>query len=157
MTEVVIAQKEDIPAWLDLAAEVEALFGPMVGEPSFERALHKNIERGTAFCIREADGPPGSVLLGGLLYSPKPPLYTIGWLAVARSYRRQGIGQRLVRHVLDLAKAPAEFMVTTFGADNPEGEPARRFYEHLGFHPAELTAPGPEGGSRQIFRRFSST
>lgn len=152
MTEIVIAQKEDIPAWLDLAREVEALFGPLVGELSFQRALQKNIERGTALCARETNGPPGAALLGGLLFSPKPPRYLIGWLAVARSHRRQGIGQMLVRHVLDLAETPAELVVTTFGADHPDGEPARRFYEQLGFHAAELAAPGPEGGSRQIFR-----
>jgi ribosomal protein S18 acetylase RimI-like enzyme len=152
MSDVVVAQIEDIPAWLNLAGEVEALFGPMVGEPGFQRALQKNIERGTALCIRETDGPPGAALLGGLLFSPKPPRYTIGWLAVAQAYRRRGIGQRLVRHVLDLAETPAEFVVTTFGADNPDGEPARRFYEQLGFHPAEPAAPGPEGGSRQTFR-----
>ena len=153
MTVIVAAQNEDIPAWLDLAREVEPLFGPLVGEPSFQRALQKNIERGTALCIREADGSPGAPLLGGLLFSPKPPHYTIGWLAVSQPHRRQGIGQRLVRHVLDLAAAPADFKVTTFGADNPHGEPARRFYEKLGFYPAEPADPGPEGGSRQIFRR----
>ena len=144
---------EDFPAWLVLAAEVEALFGPMAGEPAFERALKKNIARGTALCVREADGPPGAALLGGLFYSPKPERTTISWLAVAGSQRRQGIGGKLVRRVLDLAKTPTEFVVTTFGEDNPEGQAARRFYEQLGFHAAEMTTLGPEGGSRQIFRR----
>jgi len=30
---------------------------------------------------------------------------------------------------------------------------ARVFYERLGFVPAEAEAPGPEGGSRQIYRK----
>lgn len=152
MLEIVVAQQEDISAWLELAREVEPLFGPMVREPSFLRALQKNIDRGTAFCIRQADGPPGAPLMGGLLFSPKPPRYTIGWLAVAHSHRRQGIGEKLVRYVLALAEAPAEFVVTTFGKDHPGGEAARCFYEKLGFSPAESAPPGPEGGSRQIFR-----
>jgi GNAT superfamily N-acetyltransferase len=154
MTSVVMAQTEDIPAWLNLAAEVEPLFGPMVNEPSFLRALHKNIAQGTAFCVRDADGPPGVSLLGGLLFSPKPPVYTIGWLAVTQQYRRHGIGQRLVEYVLDLVTPPAELVVTTFGADNVAGEPARRFYERMGFHAAEAAPDGPEGGSRQVFRRI---
>ncbi len=153
MRQVVAAQPEDIPAWLHLAAEVEPLFGPLVSNASFHRALRRNVERGTAFCVREADGPPGVPLLGGLLFSPKPPIYTIGWLAVAQQYRRRGIGQRLVEHVLGLVEAPAELVVTTFGADHPAGEPARRFYERMGFHAAEPAPNGPEGGSRQVYRR----
>lgn len=126
---VVSAQLEDIPAWLILAAEVEHLFGPMVSEPAFQRALHKNIERGTAFCARVADGQPGIPLLGGLLFAPRPPVYTIGWLAVAQQHRRHGIGQRLIEHVLRLVELPAELVVTTFGKFDPGGEPARRFWE----------------------------
>jgi len=139
--------------WLILTAEVEPLFGPMVNDPSFHRALHKNIERGTAFCVREANGPPGAPLLGGLLFSPKPPIYTIGWLTVAQLHRRHGIGQRLIEHVVGLIDIPAELVVTTFGENNPEGEPARRFYEKMGFYAAEPAPNGPEGSSRQVFRR----
>ena len=164
MPHVVTAQTEDIPAWLELAAEVEPLFGPMVDDPGFLRALIKNVERGTAFCVRQTDGPPplgkGLPLLGGLLFSPKPPVYTIGWLAVAQAHRRRQIGQRLVDHGFDLAARPADFVVITFGPDNPEGEPARRFYgrmkhpARMGFHPAERAPDGPEGGSRQVFRKL---
>jgi hypothetical protein len=57
MCHVVLAQPADIPAWLDLARQVEPLFEQMVDDPAFHRALHKNIARGTAFCIREADEP----------------------------------------------------------------------------------------------------
>lgn len=150
---VALAQPEDVPAWLNLAAEVEPLFGPMVNEPSFLHALSKRISRGTAFCVREHDGPAGVPLLGGLLLSPKPPVYTIGWLAVTEHSRRRGVGQTLVLHVLRLADTPAEFALKTFGPDNPEGEPARQFYVRMGFHPAELAPDGPAGGSRQFFRR----
>jgi GNAT superfamily N-acetyltransferase len=156
MARVVVALPNDFSAWLILAAEVEALLGPMVDAPTFQRALHKHIGRGTAFCVRESDGPPGAPLMGGLLFSPGPPVYRIGWLAVARRHRRQGIARSLVEHILGLAVAPAEFAVTTFGGDNPEGEPARRFYERMGFHAAEGAPNGPEGGSRQVFRRAVS-
>ncbi len=154
MAHIQLARPADIPAWLVLAAEFEPLFGPMVHEPSFHRALDKNIARGTAFCVRQADGPPGVPLLGGLLFSSHPPVYTIGWLAVAQQYRRQGIGQDLVEHALSLVQTPAEVMVTTFGADNPTGIPARRFYERLGFCAAEPAPSGPDGSARQMFRRI---
>ncbi len=63
---VVHATLDDMPAWLKLAAEVESLFGPMVDDPNFIRALENGIQRHTAFCIRAADGPPGTALRGGL-------------------------------------------------------------------------------------------
>jgi GNAT superfamily N-acetyltransferase len=152
---VSVAQPEDFPAWLRLAAEVELLFGqPMANSPWFHSMLRRNIERGMAFCVREGDGPPGAPLLGGLFFSPKPPLYTIGCLAVAQRSRRRGVGTSLVEHVIDLVQPPAEMVVTTFGPDVEGGHPARRFYESMGFHPAEPAPNGPEGGSRQIYRRI---
>ena len=155
MPRIVSAEREDISAWLVLAAEVEFLFGPMVEEPGFIQALCRNAARGTALCAREGRGPPGAPLLGGLLYSPKPPLYRIGWLAVTGSHRRRGIGRALIEHVFQRAESPAEFVVITFGADRAEGAPARRFYARMGFAPAEMAPDGPEGGSRQVFRRWA--
>lgn len=106
-----------------------------------------------SFCVRELDGPLGTPLLGGLLFSPGLSVYTIGWLAVTRRYRRSGIGRKLIEHVYDPVEHPAEFVVTTFGPDNPKGQPARHFYERMGFHPAELAPDGPGGGARQVYRR----
>ena len=143
----------DVPNWLNLASEVEFLFGPMVDDPGFHRALRRNIGRGSAHCVREHDGPPGTPLMGALLFSPQPPNYEIGWLAVARTWRRQGVGHLLVHHVFGLIQPPATLAVTTFGDDVEAGQPARRFYEALDFEAAERADRGPEGGSRQTFRR----
>jgi broad specificity phosphatase PhoE/GNAT superfamily N-acetyltransferase len=150
---IAIARERDIPSWLDLAAEVEPLFGPMVDDPRFHEALRRNVARGTAFCLRAGDGPPGAPLVGGLLLSPHPPQYRIGWLAVSRGWRRRGVGRALVEHAFSLVEPPAEMAVTTFGPDQEEGEPARQFYARLGFVPAEMSAPGPDGRSRQVYRR----
>jgi GNAT superfamily N-acetyltransferase len=150
---VAVAEEGDFAAWLDLAAQVEHLFGPMVSDPRFHQALARNIARGTAFCVRQDDDRPGSPLLGGLLFSPHPPLYILGWLAVAEGQRRRGIGGLLTEHALSLIEPPADVMVTTFGPGNPAGEPARAFYLEMGFRPAEMVEDGPEGGTRQVFRR----
>lgn len=147
-----LARYEDIANWLNLASEVEPLFGPLLTDPRFHRALRNHIERGTAFCVREDDGPPRTPLMGGLLFSPKPPQYEIGWLAVAQKWRRHGVGRVLVEHVLGLIQPPAEMVVTTFGNGIEAGQAARRFYEQLGFEPAELAPSSPEGESRQIYR-----
>ena len=147
-----LATQADVASWLDLAAEVEPLFGPMVGDPAFCQALRRNVARRSAFCVRAAGGPPGATLIGGLLFSSHRPIYRIGWLAVATGWRGQGVGELLVRHVLALVQPPAEVGVVTFGEDFAAGRPARRFYERLGFVAAELTSPGPDGGSRQVYR-----
>jgi GNAT superfamily N-acetyltransferase len=149
-----VAQIEDVPQWLNLAAEVEFLFGPMLNDTAFQRGLEESIRRGTAFCVREADGPPGTPLMGAILVSlTHAPHYKIRWLSVARRWRRCGVGRRLVQHVFGLAQPPAEISVVTFGADSAAGQPARRFYEQMGFYAAEAAPNGPEGGSRQIYRR----
>lgn len=151
--QVVRASIGDIRAWLDLAAEVEPLFGPMVGDERFLRALERNIARGSATCVRVDDGPPGSALMGGLLFSSHPPRYRIGWLAVAQAWRRKGVGRLLVEHALRLVDPPAEVSVVTFGQGVPGGAPARAFYAELGFVPCEAAEAGPDGQARQIYRR----
>lgn len=150
------ARYRDIRAWLDLAAEVEPLFGPLLDDAGFYQALLSNIERGTAFCVREEDGPAGTALAGGLLFSPSRPdrpEHRIAWLAVAGAWRRRGVGQALVAHVVGLLELPATLAVITFGDEVTEdGLAARRFYERLGFRPAEPAPVGPDGGSRQVYR-----
>jgi GNAT superfamily N-acetyltransferase len=153
---VQLACYRDIRSWLDLAAEVESLFGSLLDDPEFHRALSRNIDRGTAFCVREDDGPPGAPLMGGLLFSPsrpERPEHRIGWLSVAERWRRHGVGRLLVEHVVGLIQPPATLSVVTFGEDVEAGRPARLFYERMGFHPAEPAPRGREGGSQQVFRR----
>jgi ribosomal protein S18 acetylase RimI-like enzyme len=153
---VVIAQQEDYTPWLALAAEVEDLFGPMVNNPDFQQTLLKNIGRGTAYCIRENDGSPGTSLIGGMLFSPKPPIYKISWLVVSQKYQRQGIGQMLVDYGIRQVQPPAEMVVTTFAPNTAGGEPARRFYNKLSFTPAEIVYHNYQGQSEpyQVFRRL---
>ncbi len=150
------ADYRDVRSWLDLAVEVEPLFGPLLDTRGFYRALLRHIERGTAFCVRAGDGPPGAPLLGGLLLSPPGPAhleYRIGWLAVALRCRRGGVGRRLAEHACRLVTPPATLAVVTFGEDSEAGRPARRLYARLGFRAAEAAPRGPEGGSRQVYRR----
>lgn len=155
VAEAWVAERADFGPWLDLAAELEPLFGPMARDPVFQRALSRNIARGTAFCIRECGGPPGTRLLAGLLLSPRPPLYRVGWLAVTKTERRSGLGRALVERALAEVPPGAEVLVITFGPGVPGGESARAFYQKVGFSPAEMADPASNGASRQVFRRLS--
>lgn len=150
--QVVEATSEDFGSWLHLAAEVEQLFGPMADEPEFRGALTRNLARSTALCVRVADGPPGTPLIGGLLFSPHPPRYVVSWLVVTDGARSRGIGKELIRESLRrFVRYPSTLEVEAFGLDHP-GARSRRFYEQLGFQAEEDCPPGPDGGSRQRFR-----
>jgi len=153
--QVVTACEADIPAWLALACEVEDLFGVALSrDEGFLDALQRNIRLGTAFCVRAEDGPPGTALLGGLLFSDRHgPVYTLGWFAVAEDCRRLGVGKALVAHAMSLVEPPAELVVTTFVQGKPGGESARLFYLKEGFMPAEYLVEEPQGVMRQRFRK----
>ncbi|MFC9888063.1 GNAT family N-acetyltransferase [Streptomyces pilosus] len=146
-----LAREQDFPAFLGLAAQVEHWFGPMVEDPGFHGAVDQHIRRSTALVA--VSGPD---LLGALLFGAKPPVYHVHWLVVSEKARGQGVGGALMTDaVRRFVLGPGSIEVVTFGADHPGAvaSGARAFYERLGFTPAEATDPGPEGGSRQVYRR----
>lgn len=154
---VVVAQEEDRTGWLALAAEVEALCEPVHDDSDFRRSLARTIKRGSAFCVRANDGPPGTPLLGGLLFSTlQAPIYRLNWLAVTAPARQQGIARQLVAYASAQVARPATLAVLTFGPTHPNGAPARHFYRAMGFTPAELTPGASDGFPRQIYRRYLS-
>lgn len=143
--QVTTADPSDCPPWLDLAREVEPLFGPMVADPDFHATLERDLARGSAVCVREAAGPPGSPLLAGMLWTADPPRYHIGWLAVAERARRQGIGRRLLDHLLARVSIPSTVRLTTFAPGVRGGEAARRLYARVGFRPEGPAPVNPAG------------
>lgn len=151
-----LAREQDVDGFLGLAAEVEHWFGPMVAEPGFHRAVERQIRSATAL-VAVGTGPelPGP-LLGGLLFGAEAPTYHVHWLVVSQRARGTGVGRALMAAATRrFVRGPGSLEVVTFGADHPGAvaSGARVFYERLGFTAAEPTDPGPEGGSRQVYRR----
>ncbi|CAL9623236.1 hypothetical protein SUDANB15_05875 [Streptomyces sp. enrichment culture] len=147
-----LAHEQDLPGFLSLAAQVEQWFGPMVEEAGFHDAVREHVSRSTALVAAS----PGPDPLGGLLFGGEAPVYRVHWLVVSREARGTGVGRALVADaVRRWVRGPGHIEVVTFGADHPGAvdSGARVFYERLGFTPAEAADPGPEGGSRQVFRR----
>ena len=147
------AGDQDAAGFIVLAGQVEHWFGPMVDDPGFRAVIDKHIRRATALV---AVAPGETDLLGGLLFSAKPPTYHVRWLVISESARRLGVGRALMTEMTRrFPPSPATLEVVTFGPDHPgaAASGARAFYERLGFTAAEAAAPGPEGGSRQVYRK----
>ncbi|TDC97497.1 GNAT family N-acetyltransferase [Actinomadura sp. 7K507] len=148
-----LAREQDVPRFMELARQVEHWFGPMLGDPGFRDAVDKHVRRDAAL-VAVATG--GAEPLGGLLFGAKPPVYHVHWLVVSEDARRQGAGRALMADAMSrLVRGPGTVEVVTFGADHTGAvaSGARIFYEKLGFTPAEPADPGPEGGSRQMYRK----
>ncbi|WP_181787522.1 GNAT family N-acetyltransferase [Streptomyces phytophilus] len=148
-----LAEEGDFSGFLALAAGVEEWFGPMVGEAGFHDAVRGCIRRARALVAESGGG-----VAGGLLFGGEAPVFRVHWLVVAEDVRGQGVGQALMgeaerRFVRGRGAGCVE--VVTFGADHPGAVVggARVFYERLGFRPAGPAPDGPEGGTREVFRR----
>ena len=74
---------------------------------------------------------------------------------MTKAERRSGLGRALLERALAEVPPGAEVLVVTFGLGVPGGESARAFYQKMGFSPAEIADPAPNGTSRQVFRRPS--
>ncbi|MGP3755209.1 GNAT family N-acetyltransferase [Streptomyces sp. IBSNAI001] len=147
-----LAGEHDLAGFIALAAQVEDWFGRMVEEPGFHRAVEEHIGRSQALVAEAPDGH----LAGGLLFGAEPPTYHVHWLVVSENARGTGVGRSLMADAFRrYVRGPGTVEVITFGADHlgAVDSGARVFYERLGFTPAEAAEHGPEGGSRQVYRR----
>jgi ribosomal protein S18 acetylase RimI-like enzyme len=151
-----LASEQDAAGFIVLAGQVEHWFGPMIDDPGFRGVIDKHIRQATALV---AVAPGEADLLGGLLFSAKPPTYHVQWLVVSERARRRRVGRALMAEATRrFPPGPATVEVITFGTDHPgaTASGARAFYERLGFTAAEAAAPGPEGGSRQVYRKTTT-
>jgi len=142
------ACKDDFKAWIDLAREVEHLFGPMADVPSFKDALVRAIEGNNAFCIRNEQA---GALVGGIVISRETN--EIVWLVVSEQSRGEGYGRALLEFALTHLNSLDHVLVQTFDETVPAGYPARRLYQRLGFEDYQKADVNPAGIPTVIMRR----
>ena len=135
---VQIAKIEDFDNWLQLAKEVEPLFGPMVAEESFQIALKDFIEHEQAFCIKDETNFCGAIAIS-------KDENEILWLAVSEKYKGKGYGKLLVEYALNNLDNSKDIKVQTFSKEVKIGEPARRLYQSFGFVDSEQREINPAG------------
>lgn len=141
-------RKDDIADWLELAREVEPLFGPMVGEPGFGEALMVVISENRAFAIRDEKG----IFCGVIVISHENN--EIEWLAVKAGHRQKGYGETLLRHAINNLDSEKPMLVRTFSEQVPEGAGARKLYLKYGFNESEKAGLNPAGFATAILRRL---
>jgi GNAT superfamily N-acetyltransferase len=145
------AELLDIPGWLVLAAEVEGLFESRMSiDPTFEKILERNVDRGTAFVVREEESGPGETVIGATIWLPQAR--KIAWLAVAERHRRTGVGSCLLRAIFEVAGS-GPMSVVTFGSNVPGGRQARLFYEAAGFRRVGPAKDETASSARDLFLR----
>lgn len=128
--QVELATYKIIPAWIELAREVEPLFeGSMAEDDGFHKFMKRRIKRSEALMI--CDESHSDELMGLIAFSRNNNV--IAWLAVFEKHRRKGIGSELLEHALKDLDGMKEISVTTFREDSKEGLPARQLFQKYGF------------------------
>jgi len=144
MKEVRLSTPNDYLDWLELAKEVEPLFGPMVDDPIFCDGLMKAILEANAFCVTDGGGNERiSLFHGGIVISKETN--EIVWLAVTQQSRGKKIGAALLHTAVKQLDHTRPITVTTFDQKIEAGIPARRLYQSVGFHDSVAAGLNPAG------------
>ncbi len=117
MNAVLVSKLSDYADWLELAKEVEPLFGPMVDDTAFCDGLKQAIREGRAFCASEPDEDGRSMFHGGIVISKDAN--EILWLAVSGDFRGRGAGAALLSETVGRLDRNRPIIVTTFDRTIP--------------------------------------
>lgn len=134
-----IVTKDDLNAWIELAKEVEPLFGEMVGNESFINGIKDCISNSSAFCVINTNN-----YIEGIIAINKA-LNEISWLAVKEKCRGQGYGYKLIKTALNKLDSRKPIYVQTFSSDVKAGEAARKVYMKFGFKDYKNGGKNPAG------------
>ncbi len=122
-----LLKHQDYDTWIELAREVEFLFGPMVCSVEFQEGVKKCIQDKNAFGIENEKGH-----LTGIIALDRNN-NEISWLAVGKKYRGNHYGEKLVKKAIEELERKGDIYVQTFSETVGEGKSARNIYERNGF------------------------
>ncbi|MCG8403011.1 MAG: GNAT family N-acetyltransferase [Firmicutes bacterium] len=134
-----LVAQQDFNAWLDLAREVEPLFGEMVGSEDFKRGIKEFISNSSAFCAVSTDND-----IEGIIAVDKAR-NEISWLAVKEKSRGKGYGHHLLKAALGCLDNEKPIFVQTFAPNVQAGKAARKLYVQYGFKDYKYGGKNPAG------------
>jgi len=124
------AEKGDVDEWIELVLSMKECY-PGLDIDDYRRTLLRNIERGSAICVKIMGR-----IAGVLMFSVEQ--MCLSFLAVLPEFRRIGVASALIRRMLwDMPTG--EISVTTYREGDPMGVETRNLYIKNGFKPGELT------------------
>lgn len=138
---------DDLPAWRQVAREVEPLFGPMADDPGFLAAIAACVDTRDAWSALDSRGRPVGFV------AVDRHANDITWLAVSAPHRGSGLGAELVRAALDGLDGSRPVSVETFAPGVPHGAGARALYLGFGFIDTNTLSTNPAGIPTIIMRR----
>lgn len=140
---------EDMNRWLELAAEVEAVFqGSMINSQEFYNYMEAKIKKKEA--LMATDRNNDNALLGIIGFSRTSN--SITWFAVFEKYRNKGVGEKLLACALNQLDRAKEITVTTFRDGYELGAPARGVYHKFGFVDFDNTIYDDQGNPRYLMK-----
>lgn len=144
-----LLEKRDYAHILDLAREVEPLFGKMAGEKAFDDGIEACVKSRSGLCCEGPGGVEGILILDRVGNA-------IEWFVVSERSRGKGLGKRLLGEALDRLDAERDVMVQTFAPHVPEGMAARALYMKMGFSDVQSAGKNPAGVDTVMMRKRGS-
>lgn len=118
---------QDYNIWIELAGEVESLFGPMIDSKEFQEGIKYCIQNNNAFGIENYNKD-----LVGIIALDREN-NEITWLAVGKEYRGNKYGDKLVKKAIEELEKNGDIYVQTFSKEIEQGKSARIIYKNNGF------------------------
>lgn len=141
-------KQQDYDNWIELAREVEPLFGPMADSPEFQEGIKICIQNNNAFGIKhDNDDLAGIIALDRLNNE-------ILWLAVGKKYRGNNYGDKLVKEAIKELDSNGDIYVQTFSEEVEEGRSARIIYKRNGFVDFKNAGKNPANIETVVMIRF---
>lgn len=134
-----LLENDNYKDWLELAKEVEPLFGPMVNVKEFHEAISNCIANKNAYYIKTEDGKIAGIIALDRINNE------ILWLAVAQKYRGNNFGDKLIKKAIEEMEINGDIFVQTFSSSIESGKSARRLYEKNGFIDYKDAGKNPAG------------
>ncbi|WZL72393.1 GNAT family N-acetyltransferase [Clostridiaceae bacterium 35-E11] len=134
-----LVTEQDFNTWLELAREVQPLFGEMVGCEDFKNGIKECISNLSAFCVVNTNND-----IEGIIAINKAE-NEIAWLAIKKKCRGKGYGYQLLKAAIDCLDDTKPIFVQTFSSNVKDGEAARKLYMKLGFKDYKDGGKNPAG------------